>query len=82
MAYPYDISILSRWRSHREIERRFGMLARLQVKGISDFAFNYYAVYVSVGIEHDEALRLAPLSEQMGDDITNYPELAYPEGRD
>ena len=56
----------------------FGWLARQQVTGISDFALSYYVEYVNAGIDHNEALRLAWLSARMGDDITNYPELAYP----
>lgn len=78
MADPYEMSMLARWRWHRTIERRFGRLARLQVKAISDFALGYYVAYLNAGIDHAEALRLAALSERKGDDITNYPELAYP----
>jgi hypothetical protein len=73
------ISWWSRWRSHRAIERHFGHVARLQVSALSDFAFSYYAAYIKAGMGHEEALRLAPLSASLGDDVTNHPEIAWPD---
>jgi hypothetical protein len=37
--------MLSRWRWHRAIGRRFGWLARLQVKTMSDFELSYYVAF-------------------------------------
>ena len=75
----HDVSWLKRWRWHRSVERHFGLLERRKVETLSDLAFRYYVAYLGAGIEHSEALRLAPMSASMGDDITNYPELAYPD---
>ena len=71
--------MLQRWRWHREIERRLGLLERRKVETLSEFAFGYYIAYIGAGIERTEAMRLASLSAARGDDITNYPDLAYPE---
>ena len=55
------------------------MIARLQVRDMDDFEFSFYTAYVNAGVDHSEAMRLARLSSQMGDDITNYPEIAFPQ---
>jgi hypothetical protein len=72
-------SMWQRRRLHRAIEKQFGFIARGQVAAMSDFAVGYYVAYLRAGFEHSEAMRLATLSAQMGDDITNYPEIAFPD---
>jgi hypothetical protein len=55
---------------HREIERRFGRLARSRVQELSDFAFSYYVAYLSAGEDHGEARRGGLLSFQHGSGTT------------
>lgn len=71
--------MLSWWQRrklHRAVERRHGAYAASQVKSLSNFGASFYVAYASSGADHDEALRLAVLSARLGDDVTNYPEIA------
>jgi hypothetical protein len=54
-------------------------MAGQQVASLTDSAFGYYVAYIGAGLGHSEALRLAPMSAAKGDDITNYPDVAYPD---
>jgi hypothetical protein len=65
-----EVPIGFRWRVQRAVKREVGALAASYLKTLSDFGFTCYVGYRESGMTHEESLRLARLSADIGDDIT------------